>query len=129
MEIGTTSSGRMERITCEIPMKMPSLNDYIRACRANRYQGSAMKKDLEREIGIYIKRLPVFTEPVKIHFHWVEGNKRRDYDNIAFAKKFILDAMVRGGKLADDNRKCVSGFTDSFSYGPETKVIMEIEPA
>lgn len=129
METGTTSSGRMGRIICEIDMKLPSLNDYIRACRASKYQGSSMKKNLEREIGIYIMRLPVFTEPVKIHFHWVEGNKRRDYDNIAFAKKFILDAMVKSGKLADDNRKCVSGFTDSFSYGPETKVIMEIVPA
>lgn len=129
MGTGTTSSGCSARTICEIDMKLPSLNDYIRACRANRYQGSSMKKDLEREIGLYISRLPVFTEPVKIHFHWVEGNKRRDYDNIAFAKKFILDALVKGGKLADDNRKCVSGFTDSFSYGPETKVIMEIMPA
>ena len=129
MGTGTTSSGCSERTTCEIDMKLPSLNDYVRACRSNRFQGSKMKKDLESQIGFYIATLPRFDVPVKIHFHWVEGTRRRDYDNVAFAKKFILDSMVKAGKLADDNRKCVTGFTDSFSYGQETKVILEIEPA
>lgn len=129
MGTGTTSSGCSARTICEIDMKLPSLNDYVRACRANRFQGSKMKKDLESQIGYYIATLPRFDTPVKIHFHWIEGTRRRDYDNVAFAKKFILDSMVKAGKLADDNRKCVTGFTDSFSYGPETKVILEIEPA
>ena len=129
MGTGTISSGCSARTICEIDMKLPSLNDYVRACRSNRFQGSKMKKDLESQIGFYIATLPRFDVPVKIHFHWVEGTKRRDYDNVAFAKKFILDSMVKAGKLRDDNRKCVTGFTDSFSYGLETKVILEIEPA
>lgn len=71
--------------------------------------------------------MPRWTKPIKIHFHWIEGNKRRDLDNIAFAKKFILDAMVKYGKLSDDNRKYVTAFTDTFAYGDKTKVILEIE--
>ena len=114
-------------IKCEIPIKLPSLNDYVRVCRANAFQASKFKKDLERDIGIFIHLLPVFENPVRIHFHWIEGNKRRDLDNIAFAKKFILDAMVKQGKLKDDNRKCVCAFTDTFSYGKETKVVLTIE--
>ena len=35
--------------------------------------------------------------------------------------------MVKCGKLKDDNRKCVTGFTDSFEYGSETKVILDIK--
>ena len=114
-------------IRTEINMKLPSLNDYVRACRTNRYQASKMKRETEDDIGYFIGRLPRFKRPVRIHFHWVEQNEKRDLDNIAFAKKFILDAMVKRGKLKDDNRKCVTGFTDSFSYGKETKVVLYIE--
>ena len=114
-------------ITCEIPYKFPSLNAYINACRINRYAGAKMKAEVEHDISWFVKDLPRFKNPVEIHFHWIEGNKRRDLDNICFAKKFILDAMVKCGKLKDDNRKCVTAFTDSFSYGNETKVILEIE--
>ena len=108
-------------------MKLPSLNEYIRVCRANPFQASKFKKDLESDIAFYLMKLPRFDNPVKIHFHWVEDNKRRDYDNVAYAKKHILDAMVKAGNLKDDNRKCVTAFTDTFSYGKEAKVILEIE--
>lgn len=114
-------------ITCEIDMKLPSLNDYTKANRSNAYQGAAMKKRIERGIGYYISDLPRFENPIRINFHWVEGNARRDLDNICFAKKFVLDALVKYGKLKDDNRKCVTAFTDTFSYGDETKVILTIE--
>ena len=72
-------------------------------------------------------KMPKWSNPIRIHFTWIEGNKKRDLDNICFAKKFILDSMVKHGKLADDNRKHVTAFTDSFEYGDETKVILEIE--
>lgn len=115
------------KVTCEIGMKLPSLNEYVNVCRTNPYKASKYKKDLEKNIGGFIEKIPQFEKPIKIHFHWIEGNKRRDLDNIAFSKKFILDAMVKSGKLKNDNRRCVTAFTDDFSYGKETKVIIEIE--
>lgn len=115
------------RVTCEIPMKLPSLNEYIRVCRSNPYQASKFKRDVENDIGIFINRLPRFEKPVKIHFHWIEGNKRRDLDNVCYAKKHILDALVKSGKLKDDSRRYVVGFTDTFEYAKETKVILTIE--
>ena len=114
-------------IKVEIKMKLPSLNEYVDACRTNAFKAAKMKKDIETQIAWFILKMPKFEKPVTIHFHWIEGNKRRDYDNIAFAKKFILDAMVKMKKLKDDNRKCVTGFTDSFEYGDETKVILYIQ--
>lgn len=111
----------------EIPMKLPSLNDYVRVCRTNKFMASKYKADIEQEIGLYLIKMPRMTKPIKIHFHWVESTKKRDYDNVAFAKKFILDSMQRYGKLENDNRKYVKGFTDTFEYGKETKVIIEIE--
>lgn len=110
----------------EIPLKLPSLNDYIKVCRANKFQASNYKADIETQIGYYLLKLPKFKNPIKIHFTWIEGNKKRDFDNICFSKKFILDAMVRIGKLKDDNRKYVVGFTDTFEYGDEFKVILDI---
>lgn len=110
-----------------IDMKLPSLNEYVNICRENRYKAAKFKQNLEADIALFLRRLPVFEKPVRIHFRWIEGNKRRDYDNICFAKKFILDSLVKLGKLKDDNRKCVTGFTDSFAYGDTTKVILYIE--
>ena len=111
----------------EIPMKLPSLNEYVNVCRTNKFKAGKYKADIEREIGFYLMKMPRWNNPIKIHFHWVEGNKRRDLDNICFSKKFILDAMVKMNKLKDDNRKYVTAFTDTFEYADKSKVILEIE--
>lgn len=110
----------------EIPMKLPSLNEYITECRRNRYAGATMKKNIEEKLALFIGRLPEYKRPVTINFIWVEQNKKRDLDNVAFAKKFILDAMVKTGRIPNDNGKYVKGFTDKFEYQEETKVIIEV---
>lgn len=66
-------------------------------------------------------------KPVIGHFTWIEENKRRDLDNVCFAKKFILDALVEAEVLKDDNRRIVTNFTDSFKYADKSKVIVELE--
>lgn len=112
-----------------IDMKLPSLNDYIRVCRCNKYQAAKFKADVEQKIGLFLLKMPKHTNPIKIHFHWIEGNKKRDLDNICFSKKFILDAMQKYRKLENDNRNYVKGFTDNFSYSDDGsfKVVVEIE--
>ena len=115
--------------TATIRMKMPSLNDYIRICRANRFAAAGLKKETEEEIIESIKDLPRFEEPVEINFLWTEANKRRDYDNIAFAKKFVLDALVKSGKLQNDDRKHVTGFSDDFRTGDEYSCTITIKTA
>lgn len=116
----------MEIYTVTIPFRLPSCNTYINECRKNRYGAAKFKADLEEEIGIFLNKIPHLEKPVVIHFTWVEDNKRRDLDGICFGKKFILDAMVKKGILDNDNRKHVAGFTDSFEYGKEAKVFLEI---
>lgn len=115
-------------IRLEIPMKLPSLNEYVNTCRYNKYAGNQMKQDIQNEIALYTNTLPKFEKPIKIHFYWCEGNSRRDLDNICFGKKFILDTLVKTGKLKDDNRKYVYNFEDSFMYTKNVwKIILEIE--
>lgn len=103
-----------------IKQKLPSLNDYIMACRSNKYAGAEFKKDIEEVIGWAIRAalasgtLHKPTRPVMIRFEWHEKTKRRDADNIASAKKYILDALVKKGVLIDDSRKYVKGFYDTI---------------
>lgn len=114
----------------EIPMKLPSLNEYICACKVTRgkwNKGNQMKKDCQNEMIPYLKGLPHYKRPVKIHFTWIEENGKRDLDNVCFAKKFILDALVIMGVLQNDNRKWVVGFTDSFAYDDQARIIIDIE--
>lgn len=115
------------KIGLEIPMKLPSLNDYIKECRANKYAGANMKKSIESELALYINKLPIFTSPIKLEITWVENNLKRDPDNIAFAKKFLLDTMVKTGKIKNDNRKYILGFKDDFKFDKNNKIILKIE--
>ena len=114
----------------EIDKRLIGLNEYTKYNRANKYFGAKIKKEeqdyiiwcIKEQLGnIKIKK------PVIGHFTWVEENKRRDLDNIAFSKKFILDALVEANILEDDNRKIITNFTDNFKYANKSKVIVELE--
>ena len=113
--------------TIEIPIKVPSLNEYIGACRTSYHKANKMKHDVQNQVAIYINHLPRMQKPVRIDFLWTEKNNRRDYDNISgCGRKFILDALVSTGKLPDDNRKYVVGFSDDFDIGNDYKVTLTI---
>ena len=114
-----------------INQKLPSLNEYVAACRSNAYMGAKFKKEVEEVIAWSIrsaltnKTLHKTTNPVIIKFEWHEKTKRRDADNIASAKKFILDALVNKGVLVDDSRKYVKGFNDIII--DDTKDYVKVE--
>ena len=95
---------------------LPGLNEYIKAERTNKYRAAAMKKQAEHLIVALAKtklRKPIKT-PVRMRYTWFEKGKRRDMDNIAFAKKFIQDGLVKAGKLPGDGWKHICGFSDDF---------------
>lgn len=110
----------------KIGMRLPSLNEYIDVCRSDKYKAARFKRQIEEGIALFLIPLPRIQKPVRIHFHWIEKNKKRDLDNVAFAKKFVLDAMVKRGKLQDDNRRYVTAFYDTFEYAAESCVMLEI---
>lgn len=97
---------------------MPSLNEVVNINRANRFQGAKFKREVEEVIGWSIrqaltsKSLHKPNTAVMVRFEWHEKTKKRDADNIASAKKFILDALVKMKVLEDDSRKFVKGFYD-----------------
>ena len=64
--------------------------------------------------------------PVRLNFIWYEKTKRRDPDNVASAKKFILDALQKQGILPNDSRKYIYGFSDEICDGVADIVKVEI---
>lgn len=124
----------MAKHTLIIPGVLPGLNEYISAERRNKYQAASMKKQAEHIVGHVAKSQlhgVKFTGPVIIHYLWIEPNKKRDKDNIAFAKKFIQDSLVHIGILENDGWKNIEYFTDSFAVDPKNPrvevIIEEIE--
>ena len=114
----------------EIEGRMPSLNDYIRAERGSMYAANAMKQECTSLAAWAAKaaRMPRFTRPVTVRFTWAEGNRRRDIDNVAFAKKFVLDGLVQAGVIGNDTPQYVAGFEDRFQYdGRHPRIIVEVD--
>lgn len=100
--------------------RLPSLNDYIDACRSHWSKGAKLKTETEELIYWSIKaaRAAGLCRPVKkpcrIEFVWYEHGARRDLDNVFSAKKYILDAMQTAGIIENDDRKHVVGLNDSI---------------
>ena len=97
----------MKKYKLTIPGLLPGLNEYIDAERSykGKYKAASMKRQAQNVIGYMIRtqlRGVRFTRPVVIRYLWVEPSRRRDKDNIAFAKKFIQDALVETGVLRND---------------------------
>lgn len=111
--------------------RLPGANDYINAERRNKYAGAKLRKETEKRIELAAKeQLPGvrFERPVIMHYRWVEPNRKRDKDNIAFAKKFVQDALVNVGVLKNDGWEYIAGFSDDFDADKENpRVEIEFE--
>lgn len=110
----------------------PGLNEYINAERTNRYKAAAMKRQVEHTVILAAKKClrgKKFDRPVAMHYTWHEKNRRRDKDNISsFGRKCIQDALVKGGWLAGDGWKHITGFSDRFSVdAAHPRIEVEIE--
>lgn len=108
----------MATYTLTIPGRLPGLNEYTTANRANANEGGRFKRKYQELVMWYILRdLPKKTieRPVYLKFTWYEKDKRRDLDNISsFGRKVIQDALVKSGKLYDDGWGYVVGYADKF---------------
>ena len=118
-------------VTLIIDGRLPNLNDYTKANRTSPIVGNKMKQDQEEYIkGFILEQLNRvhFTGKTYLHFRWIEKDRNRDLDNICFAKKFILDALVKNEVIETDSWKGVIGFTDEFGVDkdhPRVEVVIE----
>lgn len=97
--------------------ELADLNTYSDETRTNRYLGADVKALYTNFVRLQTlnKHKPVQDYPVFILMVWTTKDIKKDPDNIAFAKKFILDALVINKILTNDGRKQIMGFADLFS--------------
>lgn len=117
-----------------IPGRLPGLNEYIAAERGNRQAAAKLKRETEQRI-MWAARSQLrgvrFSDQVIMHYTWYEQNRKRDKDNIAFAKKFVQDALVKCHVLKNDGWQEIATFTDSFCVDaktPRVEVLIEEIP-
>ncbi|MDT2782870.1 hypothetical protein P7H41_13050 [Vagococcus fluvialis] len=89
-----------------IPLPLIDLNKYINAERSNRFAAAKVKKNCTNICKLHSLKaknqgLDIPT-PFKATFEWYVKDKRKDLDNIAFQKKFILDGMIEAGLIKND---------------------------
>lgn len=114
-----------------IPLPLASLNTAVNANRTNRYKGAKMKKENTHKCYLYTKKAMndgvSFTFPCKLKFTWIVPNKRKDPDNIASAKKYILDGMQKAGFMKNDNLNYIIGLEDVFIVDKDRTSVVIIE--
>ena len=112
-----------------IPGRLGGLNEYTLKCRTHYAAGAKYKKEQQQIVknNIVAQDLTPLNTPIFVKFKWIEPNKRRDYDNIAFSKKYIFDAFQELDLLKNDNWNYVKGFEDTFDVDRENpRVIVQI---
>lgn len=109
-----------------IEQELMDLNNYINAERSNRFMASKIKKEQTAIVSNVIKKemvagLIIKEEhfPLDFEFHWFMKNKRKDKDNIVFAKKFLFDGMIDSGLIANDGWKEIGTFKDVVAVDKE----------
>ena len=110
-----------------IETMLPTLNDYINAERTNKYKAAKIKDEATNFCSWCCRALKV--DPDKrydLMFQWHLPNSKHDPDNICYAKKFILDGMVKRGVISNDGAKNIGNFTDIFYYDGDSYVVVTL---
>lgn len=109
-----------------IPLKgIPTLNEHDKSNRANRFGGASMKKKATSLCTVYIRRAInqgfkiKGSLPIDLKFAWFVKDRRKDKDNIAFAKKYIFDGMIDAGLLENDGWKQIGDWEETFDIDKE----------
>ena len=88
-------------MTFTIQGKLPTLNEYIKAERGNKFAAASMKKKATEKVMLSIKDRTKL-QHIIIDIWYYCKDKRTDKDNIAFAKKFIFDGLQKAGVIEND---------------------------
>lgn len=90
----------------KITTALPTLNEYINLERTNKFIASAMKKKNTELCSRYALQMPKLDNVLyDLELLWTVPNSRKDPDNVYFAVKFILDGVVKAGRLTGDGMK------------------------
>ena len=110
---------KMMQYSFTINGRLKGLNELIDANRRSLKIGAKLKREEQQKVYWYIKQQLQKVkigedEVIDIDITWYEENIKRDKDNIASGKKYILDAMQEAELIANDNWRHIRGIKDTF---------------
>lgn len=107
--------------------RFPTLNEYIDCERGSTIAAAAMKKKCTEQVKeqCLLQQIQPVNGKVDLLFEW-HSSTRHDPDNVAFAKKFILDGLQLAGVLENDNRKFIGTMADEVINDNDDFVIVHI---
>lgn len=107
--------------------RFPTLNEYIDCERGSTIAAAAMKKKCTEQVKeqCLSQHIQPVNGKVDLLFEW-HSSTRHDPDNVAFAKKFILDGLQLAGVLENDNRKFIGTMADEVINDDDDFVIVHI---
>lgn len=107
--------------------RFPTLNEYIDCERGSTIAAAAMKKKCTEQVKeqCLLQQIQPVNGKIDLLFEW-HSSTRHDPDNVAFAKKFILDGLQLAGVLENDNRKFIGTMADEIIQDDEDYVILHI---
>lgn len=107
--------------------RFPTLNEYIDCERGSTIAAAAMKKKCTEQVKdqCVSQQIESVKGKVDLLFEW-HSSTRHDPDNVAFAKKFILDGLQAAGVLENDNRKFIGTMADEIVNDDDDFVIVHI---
>ena len=114
-----------EIMSITLDCQYPTLNEYINVERNNRYSANSQKQKYTNITKMLAKHCNKVTEKADMLFEWHVATKH-DHDNIAFAKKFILDGFKQAGVIKDDKQAYIGHLYDEFYKDTRSYVIVHV---
>lgn len=113
-----------------IPGRLPSMNEIIKASKSHYLSYNSMKNKFTNLVAMQARKqnIPVM-QSVDVTITWYCKNKRIDPDNTASGVKFLLDGLVKAGKLPNDGFKNIGGIRHLFEIDKQNeRVEVILEP-
>lgn len=116
--------------TVVIDGTLPDLNTMINEAKRHKMEYHKLKKQNTEKCQWVFKKLPPDFDPDKIFLNitYYVPNWKTDIDNVAAAKKFILDGLVKEGIVDDDTHSYIKGWKENFKKdkeNPRIKIVIE----
>lgn len=111
-----------KQITIELPFTPISLNKLL---GMNRWERAKFTKERKEEVAWLVKEKKVKKFPVNIDIIIISGNKHKK-DSGNYVGKAILDGLILGGLIPDDNTDYIRKVSFEVRYGEKDKTIIKI---
>lgn len=115
--------------TLIIEGELTDLNTFNRASYQSRWNANSIKKtETEKVARLAKSQLKPLNPPIYIEYRFYVKDRRKDPDNIVFARKFINDGLVDAGIIPNDGWKEIDGWNDVWlvdKENPRVEVIIK----